>query len=203
MAHKHQEITAPLARNQSFSYEQLSIISMFQRLFTQLAVFMRSTIDASVFNLPSLNANAQRLFGIPADFRNAFMLFYGPELANRMNDLLTNFIANGINVIEGYTANNQDLINASVQRWYKDADTLSLFLATINLFWDENQWRNLLYQYIQLKLDMIYALLTKNYEQEIRIYDRVFDLTTIMGTYMARGLIAGQLQPDRPAQPTT
>jgi hypothetical protein len=191
---KSEMVTAPLANNSCFTFEQLNVISIFQRLFNQLAAFMRGTINASIFNNPNLNENLERLMRVPGDFRNSFLLFYGPEIANRMNDLMTSYIANVVNVVEGYKSNNQDLLNRSVQKWYNDANNLSSFLGSINLFWDVNQWRNLFYQYIQLKLEMIVALFSKDFGREIAIYDRIFDVTTIMGTYMARGLIAREIQ---------
>lgn len=103
MACKNQEmITTPPDRDVSFNFEQRNILSLFQRLWTQLSVFMRAYINTSI------------------------------------------------------------------------------------------EWRNLLYQYIQLKLQMIIAMISRDYRREIQIYDRVFDLTTTMGSYMARGLIAQQ-----------
>jgi hypothetical protein len=177
-----------------FSFEELNILSIFQRLFTQVAVFMRSYINASIFNVPSIGANAERLMKVAEEFRNAILLFYGPELANQFGVLFTSFIAKATNVIEGYLTGNQQLISQSVQSWYRNADELADFLGSINSFWAESQWRNLLYQYIQLKLQMISALVQKDYSKEIQVYDRVFDLTTIMGTYMARGIIDSQLR---------
>lgn len=187
-------ITGPMEKDYCFSFEQLNIISLFQRLFTQLAVFMRSYINTSIFNAPSKASNAERLMQVSSDFRNAFLLFYGPEIADEFNNLFTNFIASSTNVIEGYGANNQELINQGVQEWYENADLLAEFLASINMFWDENHWKNLLYQYINLKIQMILAVFSGDYEREIKAYDKVFDLTTTMGSYMARGIIVSELQ---------
>jgi hypothetical protein len=191
-------VTLPPSPNQTFNFEQLNVIGIFQRLWTQLAVYTRYYIYSIIFNLPSAQAAGERLFQVPADFRNAFLTFYGPEIANRFGNLFTNFVAKPANVIEGYQSNNQDLINQSTQTWYQSANELAHFLARINLFWDEDQWKNLLNQYIQLKLDMIVAVISGDFRREVQIYDRLFDLTTIMGTYMARGIIARQLQLNAP-----
>ncbi|HYE69099.1 MAG TPA: hypothetical protein VEA58_10850 [Anaerovoracaceae bacterium] len=189
MVCKHQDMHE---NGLSFNFEQINILSLFQRLWTQLAVFMRAYINTAIDRSPRAEYNAERLLAMSSDFRNTFLLFYGPELADRFNDLFTSFTARSTNVIEGFLSNNQDLINQSVRDWYNDANQLANFLASINLYWDENQWRNLLYQYIQLKLQMITSLISGDYRREIQIYDRIFDLTTTIGSYMARGLIAQQ-----------
>lgn len=190
---KQEMITMPMNGPYCFTFEQLNIISLFQRLFTQLAVFMRGYINASAHNQPGLTENSERLMKVPTDFRNAFLLFYGPEIADRMTNLMTNFIAMATNIAEGYASDSEALLNQSTQNWYRSVDEFAAFLASINLFWIEEQWKNLLYQYVQLKLNMIGALFAGDYEQEIQVYERVFDLTSIMGTYMARGLIAREL----------
>jgi len=187
-------VNDPFRGGMTFNFEQLNIISQFQKLWTQLAVFMRASINSNILNASSAPHNAARLLTMTRDFRNVMMLFYGPELADQFNQIFTSFLAKPINIVQGLMTNNQELVNQSVQNWYGDANELANFLASINLNWYESQWRNLLYQYIQLKLQMITSLMSGDYEREIQIYDRVFDLTTMIGAYMARGLIAQQYQ---------
>lgn len=187
-------VTMPANGRVCFNFEQINILSLFQRLWAQLSVFMRAYINTAIDHSPRAEYNAERLLEMSGDFRNTILLFYGPELADNFNGLFTAFIARPTNIIEGFLSNNQEFVNQSVRNWYNDADQLANFFAKINLYWDEYQWRNLLYQYIQLKLQMITSLISKDYQREIRIYDRVFDLTTTMGSYMARGLIAQQSQ---------
>ncbi|MDD3168176.1 MAG: hypothetical protein PHC91_01770 [Eubacteriales bacterium] len=194
MYRKQEAITTPILREGlCFSYEQLNIVSTFQRLFTQLATSMRATIAAWVFKTPDYNSVSQNLTRVPVDFRNALLLFYGPAIADRFNNLMTSFISNIFTTLEGYGSNDQELLNQSTQKWYHDANELSKFLNSINVFWTEEQWANLFYQYIQLKSDMINAFYTGNYDHEEQIYNRVFDLMTIMGSFMAQGLIARDL----------
>jgi len=191
---KQETVAEPFSREGlCFTYEQLNIVSTFQRLFTKLAVLMRDTIISWVFKNPNYNSVAQNLMATPAELRNALIIFYGPAIADRFSGLLTNFISNIFTTLEGYGSNNQELLNQSVQKWYSDADDLSKFLDSINIFWTEQQWQNLLYQYIQLKFAMVTSLYTGDYDHEQLIYNSIFDLTTIMGSFMAQGLIARDL----------
>lgn len=194
MYKKQETVPEPFLREDlCFTYEQLNIVSLLQRLFTELAVFMRDTITGWIFNNPNYNEEAQSLMSIPSDFRDTLLVFYGPETADHFGNLMTNFISNVFIILEGFSSNNQELINQGTQKWYRDANTLSKFLDSINIFWTEPQWDNLFDQYIQLKLAMITSLYTGEYNQEQQIYKRVFDLATIMGNFMAQGLIARNL----------
>lgn len=187
-------LTSPEGGGVTYTFEQMNITSVFQQLWIKLSTLMRGYIYASLLNTPNVEAEAETLFQIPVDFRNDLLLFYGPEIADRLNALFINFLSPVAGVLEGYKTNNQELVNQSVMSWYQSANELAKFLDSINLFWDAGQWQILLYQYISLKLTMITAIASGDYQRETQIYDRVFDLTSIMGTYMARGLIAQQLQ---------
>lgn len=82
-----------------FNFEQLNIIALFQRRWSELAVYMRSYINTSIENSPRAEIAAKRLMNISHDFREAMLVFYGPQLADRFTDLFTAFIAKPINVI--------------------------------------------------------------------------------------------------------
>lgn len=92
--------------------------------------------------------------------------------------------------IEGFLSNNRQLIDQSLRDWYNDAGVLAEFLAGMNVHWDATQWRSFLNQYIQVETEMIASVAAQDYVREIRIFDRMIDLASMMGSYMARGLIA-------------
>jgi hypothetical protein len=83
-------------------------------LFTRVQI--RNPFDNICFNFEQIN-----------------VLFYSPALADRFNRLFTGFIARAANVLEGFLANNQELINESSGNWYNDANALASLLASINL----------------------------------------------------------------------
>jgi len=47
-----------------------------------------------------------------------------------------------------------------------------------------------LYQYIKLIIQEINAIKNGEYENEINIYNNINNLTDLMGSYMARGIIS-------------
>ena len=133
-------IPIPVPAEMCFNFEQVNVIGLFQRLWTQVSVFMRAYINTAIEGSD--------------DFRNAIMPFYGPELADRYNSLFTSFIAKPTNVIEGFLSDDQELVNTSVRNWYSDVNELADLLAGLNPYWGQFQWRGLLSQYVQLKLQM-------------------------------------------------
>lgn len=186
-----QELTEIVPGFPYLTYEQMNILFNYQRLWTQLATWMRSFIFSTFEESENLPAVTTRLFEkLLLDFYNAFRIFYGVDLSQQFLNALTKFLSNAWQLVNAYKNDDTSLINSSTIQWYQSADELARFLAQVNFYWNEGQWRNLFYQYIRLKIQEIIAIRGGNYEQEIEIYDRIEDLTTIMGSYMARGIIA-------------
>ncbi len=174
----------------NISFEQLNTISTFQRLWSDMAYWMRNYIISTTFELPNIAVTEEQLNKSSAEFYNAFSSYYGTEIAQEFVNLLLNFIVSGMRLVQGIKNNDQELINTSTVQWYQSADALSVFLARINVFWDNVIWTNFLQQYIKAKIDEMLAITSGNYEQEVAIYNRIQDLALLMGRFMARGIIA-------------
>ncbi|MDF2656305.1 MAG: hypothetical protein K0R19_2779 [Bacillota bacterium] len=187
-------ITLPVQDNLCFTFEQMNINSTFQGLWTRLAVLMRSSIYSSLLNLSNQVTIMNALFQLPGDFKDSFQMFYGAEVSQRFANLFTDFLARGTQIVDGVKASDNDMIDQATRGWYLTGNHIATFMGTINLFWDSRQWNLLLNQYINLKVQMVLSIATEDYQREMELLNRVFDLASIMGSYMARGVIARELQ---------
>lgn len=176
--------------NYYVTYELMNTIIAYQRVWSEFSTWMRNFMYSTVNNSPDLSAVTNRLYSTQTDFYNLFRVFYGPEVSQYFINLILSFITSATSVINGVKNNDQAAVNSSTVQWYQNADTLASFLAQINPFWDANQWKNLLYQYISMSNQAITSTAGGNFEQEIAINNRIQDLTYILGSYMARGIIA-------------
>jgi len=182
----------------------MNILINYQSLWANLALWIRSVMRSTVFNTPDLQTNVNQLFNkVPQDFYNAFWLFYGQEISQYFLNYLTRFIASALQLINAYRDNDIETINASTRQWYQSADDLAAFLASINVYWDSNQWRSLLYEYVRLEIEEIIAFQSGNYEHEVVIFNRKQYLSDLMGSYMARGIIARNAAIDMTTAPAT
>lgn len=172
------------------TYEQVNTITVFERLWTDIAAWTRAYIVSSVFSLPNLKAVSEKLYSLPMGFYDIFVSYYGTEHSQSFISALSDYEVECMRMVDGMCGRDQQLVDTSVKNWYLSADKLARFLSEINPYWDENQWRNLLYQYCRMKIDEVISTLNANYEQGNDLYDRMEDLTFIIGSYMARGIIA-------------
>lgn len=181
--------------NQKYlTLEQMNIIISFQKLWVKLGYWIRIYIRSSIFDTPDKKEVSNYLMSLPNEFYPIFSMFYGPEITQNLIDLLLNFIKSAIKVIDYKKYGESGLANSSIIEWYQSADKLSSKLAEINVYWDENQWKSLLYQYIKFKTDKISAIVSGNYVNDFNIYDTIDNVIFLMGSYMARGIISSTMQ---------
>ena len=162
----------------------------FQKLWTDLSMWLRALLISMAENLEDQEAVTHQLYSIPADFYNIFRVFYGPSISQQLLNLLSGLTTDARNLIASLIAGDDESVDLNLSQMYRTVNDLAAFLSRINVYWDEDQWTYLLNQFVRLFVNEAVAYLSKNYEQEIQIYNRLDDLTDIMGSYMARGIIA-------------
>ena len=182
-------IVEPIPRNVTF--EQMNAILTFRTVWLDMAMWMRNYIHSFIRDHPNLPAITNRLYtGVPLRFYNALVVFYGTEIAEEYLHRISNIIIVFWRLVEAMKSGNQEEVQKATLELYETADQGAAFLASINDYWDASRWKDLYTQYINLGIQVILSVLGGNYENEIRIYDRLQDLTVTMGNYMANGIIA-------------
>ncbi len=191
MATKNQDLYTQFPETTyRITYEQMSTLIAFLELWSQLAMWTRSLVVSTAENLENKTATVNHLFTIPTDLYYTFRIFYGSAISQQLLNLLTNFITNEWRLIDALKAGNRENVDESTVRIYQTADDLAAMLSRINVYWDEEQWKSLLYQFIRLMIDEMVAMMAGEYEREIEIYRRLEESAKLIGSYMARGIIA-------------
>lgn len=158
-------------------------------------MWLRSMLVSTAEGLENREAVMYRLHSVISDFYSIFRVFYGPLIAQQFSDMLTRLVTNARMLVESMKVGNQEGVDAAAAQMYRVADDLSSLFARINIYWDQEQWNYLLYQFVRMFIEETVAMLSGDYELEIAIYERLDDITDIMGSYMARGIIARGLAP--------
>lgn len=177
------------------TYDQMNIIIAFQKMWFKIAIWFRSYIRAAIYETPNLKSVTNSLIYLPSEVYSVFSIFSGTEAAHDIKSIFDDFIKVAIEVVEAMKYEDNVLTNSRIIEWYLTADELAAYLARINVNWDENHGRYLLYQYIKIKIDEINAVIIGNDEVEMELYKMVEDVNFLLASYMARGILISNSQP--------
>ncbi|NLY71668.1 MAG: hypothetical protein GX076_08365 [Clostridiales bacterium] len=170
------------------TYEQMNVINEFRWNWLQLLLWTRFYLNSITAESESLPYVASKLYQeVPLDFYKSLSTFYGDANAQEFLDLISRHISLLWELIGFMMSNDSENISATTTELYQNANDISVFLARLNPFWVQENWRLLLVRYISLTIQAIRDTVAKNYERTIRIHDTLHRHTIVMGDYMSLG----------------
>jgi hypothetical protein len=170
----------------------MNIIINSQRLWLQLVFSIRSLLLTVLRDPERTESAANQLYGVVSNsFYSYLRFFYGPAAAQQFANMLSSYITSMWRVFEEIGSNSYDQTpDSNTAALYNNADQLAAYLAGLNVYWSEEQWKSFFNQLTQLLIQEAVTLATKDFNGEYQLFQRIVDLATLMGDYMARGIIA-------------
>lgn len=183
----------PVAPENSFrrylTYEQMNLINDYRYLLQQMPVWARALAISLKHNLPNANSTFARFLQIPSALYDNVSTFYGMEAAEQIINLLTQHIIIYRDLALSMINGQDQLARLNLLRWYQNADDLADTMARLNLYWDKEQLRSLLYQYKQMLYAELQAIASGDEQREMQINDRAMYQSTLIADYISRGLL--------------
>jgi hypothetical protein len=171
------------------TYGQMNLINIFRTLWLDLAIWTRALMLSVASGMPNVEAVTNRLYRIPVEVYNYMRMIFGAEAAERIIQPLSMHIINLLSLVEAQKAGDVQAVNDITVRMYQNINDIATLFAEINPFWNQIQWRNLMFTYLMLSFEQSTALLAGDYARDIDAFDRTSYHTQVIGDYMANGII--------------
>lgn len=140
-------------------------------------------------NLKDLDATQARLLQNPKDIADIFRVFYGDSVANTIQNLLTEHLVIGKELIVALKNNNQTQATILNKKWYKNADDIANALSSINPFYPKNEIQKMFYEHLQLTTDEVNFRLKGDYPADIKALDMVQKEILNMSHFLVNGIV--------------
>lgn len=176
-------------QNFNITPEQMNLIFRARAFYRDLVVWTRSYLVSLYAGLGNLQALRQKIDEIPLKYSDLFRLFFGEKITEQYTSFFTDFIQTYEALVNAQITGDTNAVGTLTRDLYKIADNTSAFFSQINPFWQENEWKELLYTLIRLMIDESTTFLTKDYVRNVEIFDRLIKHTYQIGDYLSRGLL--------------
>lgn len=170
------------------SYDEMNEIFGVMMFWFELVTWVRNYMLSRYLNLGSTEAVFQRLLRVPADYINALRQVFGDMVTEDYIQLFYTYIDLIDAFITAQMEGNIDEINRVTQLLYKNADERAAFIASLNPYWDETEWRNRLYNNLRSTIDESTSFLAGDYARNIDIFSTILDQAESTGNYFTEGL---------------
>lgn len=168
---------------------QLQLSNTMQRLWIEHVLWTRLFILSTAFSLPDLQFVTERLLQNPVDFAKVLKPFYGEQIAMQFKRLFTDHLLIAAQLVNAAKAGDTAEVEKQRRRWYANAEDIAKFLASINPFWSERKWKELLFDHLRMTEDEAVFILTGQYENGIQEYDNIQAEALRMADVMTCGII--------------
>lgn len=166
----------------------LNLAKSMRNLMAQMA-YLTKLYTTSVFSgYGDAQAIANKLYSLPIRFQEKAELIFGAPLSEEFLNLLSLQVFYILSLVNAIASGNQDVANYYTQLAYQNADDIASQYAKMNPFWEEMQWKTLLYNYINLVVQDALALGAREFEKELDIFERMLLNALAMGDYLGDGL---------------
>lgn len=171
------------------SKPQVDLLERMNLVWIEHILWTRMLLISIAENLSDLSATKERLLKNPKDIADVFKNYYGDRIANKIQELLTEHLVIGGDLIVALKNNNQKLASTLNTKWYKNADDMAESFSTINPFYPKEEIQQMLYKHLELTTNEVSARLKRDYRQDIKAYDMVQEEILEMSRFFVNGIV--------------
>lgn len=186
----------------NLTYEDADILLTWQKLWIDYVQWMRNHLLSVLENLPGQNATETELYlNQPAAIHDELRKYFDDEMAHQYLNVVSKFTAGNWNLTNAYKYKDKTAIDIAISQWYQTADELATFYAKYFQNIDISHWKQLVYEYLNLKIQQINALANGNYDLEVDLYNQIEDRAIEIGNHIATSIIVMQHQKNEAPAP--
>lgn len=168
---------------------EIDLMNKMRMLWEQHIAWTRAGVMSIIEDLPDVDFAVKRLLRNPQDFEMALKTYYGDAAASKFSDLLKNHLVIAAELVKAAKNGDNKTAEDAEKRWYGNTDEIAEFLAEINPYWSYKLWKTMLNKHLSLTKSEADAILNKNYEQSIALYDEIEKQTLEMADMMTKGIV--------------
>ncbi len=169
--------------------KQYALTSLLRRLWEQHIFWTRNFITSVAAGTKDVDLVTRRLLQNPSDFAVVFDNFYGNQTGDKFKELLTEHLSIAGDLVKAAKAGENEKVKELEQKWYANADQIAAFLASLNPYWSEEKWKQLMHEHLEMTENEAIKRLKGEYASDIAAFDAIENEAIKMADYMASGLI--------------
>jgi len=162
-------------------YSPEDLRNRIRQLLNQQNIWTRFLIISKLSGLGDIQVVSNRLFENAIDIGNLFRSYYGDDIGNEIENMLRNYFTLIINLIDVYINTNFNipgnvdftLINEINSQLYGVAKQISVFLSSINSYWNMNTLENIFKNNVDFINNEIYKRKIRQYYADVTLYDYI------------------------------
>jgi hypothetical protein len=175
---------------QCITYDQMSTIYRLRLFWFDMVTWTREYMISRLSGIGSANQTYDRLRTVPIEYGNLLKKYFDNGVVDEIIRTIYRFIDLIDDLISAYQAGNISEINQATQQMYQNAEEAAALLSRLNPYLIQDEWKAILYGLMGSIIEMLVSFLSKEYPRNISIFNRLLDLSELIGDTFSRGLFS-------------
>lgn len=173
---------------QCITYSQMSLIFNMRIFWRRLTTWIRIYIISRYLGIGTAEVSFERLYIENLDFGDMLRIHFSRSISDNFSQLLNQFTIGLRELITSQLQQDFDAVRQNIDRLLENADQTVAFLASINPYFNETEWRDLLRTYLQETMQEANLFASQDYRMDIEYFDRLMTMSNTMGDAFAQAL---------------
>jgi len=167
---------------------QMNLIFRARMLWRNAATWFRAYLANAKAGIDIQPIN-EKLYRTNLEYGNVLRVFFGDRITDDYLDHLNRYIEDYQAMFAALMGGDQKAVEEYSRKLYQNIDERAVALAQVNPFWQESEWKNLLYPFTDLLLQEASAIASGDCIKDVSTFDRLLTQSTLIGDYFSEGLI--------------
>ncbi|QAT43454.1 hypothetical protein [Aminipila luticellarii] len=168
---------------------QMTLVFESRMLWRDLVTWLQAYLASVFAGFGNQDSIEVKLKEVATKFGNVLSTVFGGEVGEQYITLINNWINTFKLLVDAQMNDDVNTVNEYTNQLYENINQISVLLSAVNPFWTESEWKALLYRFNEMMIEQLSAYLYKEYTRNIESFDRILNLTSIIGNYYSRGLL--------------
>jgi hypothetical protein len=160
-----------------------------RKLWEEHITWTRNVIFNIMDDLPGTEQATNRLMKNQEDIGNAIKPYYGEDAGKKLTALLKTHISGAADVVKAAKKDDKQALDMANKSWMKNADEIAEFLSKANPNWKLADMKKMMHDHLQYTTDEAMARKKKDYDDDVRQFDKVHDEILKMSDMLSEGII--------------
>lgn len=159
-----------------------------RQAWTQHVYWIRIMMVSILDRGEDQRAVTARLLENPADIADIFAAYYPAENIEKIEQLLKTHLQDGASLVTALRGGDQKRAEELNRNLYANGQQLAAALGQMNPYYNQNVLRDMIYRHIDQGNRQTVNHLAKNYQQDIKEFDKAEEEALSMADYLAEGI---------------
>lgn len=159
------------------------------KLWEDHITWTRNVILNIMDDLPGTDQAVARLLKNQEDIGNAIKPVYGDAAGTELTRLLKEHITVAADLLKAAKSGNKQAFDDANKKWLANADEISGFLSKANPNWKLEDMKKMMHDHLNLTTEEAVARLKKDYDADVKAYDKVHDEILAMADMLTNGIV--------------